>query len=356
MTGKKQTSCPDCEHGMPAGLDRRGFLTHVSAAATAGAVAPILWAEPRVSAAPTASSGAETAVKALYESLTDKQKKVVCFDWDHQEKDRGLLRTHVSNNWHITAPAIAGDFYTKQQRDLIHDAFKSLFSPEWYPKIIKQLKDDTGGKDWGNQQNIAIFGKPGGGEFEMVMTGRHLTVRVDGNTESHVALGGPIFHGHAASGFDEKPGHPGNVFWHQAIIANNVFAMLDGKQRKKALVEHRPNEGDVPFRGPQGEYPGIPITELSHDQRQVVQKVLASLIEPYRDEDRKEILACLDKQGGLAKCSLAFYEEGDLGDDQVWDNWRIEGPTFVWYFRGTPHVHIWINVADDPIVKLNSKG
>ena len=39
-------------------------------------------------------------------------------------------------------------------------------------------------------------------------------------------------------------------------------------------------------------------------------------------------------------------------DDLI--NWRIEGPSFVWYFRGTPHVHVWVNVADDPKVKLNS--
>ena len=40
----------------------------------------------------------------------------------------------------------------------------------------------------------------------------------------------------------------------------------------------------------------------------------------------------------------------------MWDNWRLEGPAFVWYFRGAPHVHVWVNVADDPILPLNAKG
>jgi hypothetical protein len=44
----------------------------------------------------------------------------------------------------------------------------------------------------------------------------------------------------------------------------------------------------------------------------------------------------------------------DIGNDGVWDNWRLEGPSFVWNFRGKPHVHIWINVADDPKVELNA--
>ena len=76
----------------------------------------------------------------------------------------------------------------------------------------------------------------------------------------------------------------------------------------------------------------------------------------YAKDIRSEALECLKKQGGLDKCSLAFYEEGHTGDDKEWDNWRLEGPAFVWYFRGTPHVHVWVNVADDPSVELNAKG
>ena len=26
----------------------------------------------------------------------------------------------------------------------------------------------------------------------------------------------------------------------------------------------------------------------------------------------------------------------------------------MWNFRGKPHVHIWVNVADDPKVELNA--
>jgi hypothetical protein len=37
----------------------------------------------------------------------------------------------------------------------------------------------------------------------------------------------------------------------------------------------------------------------------------------------------------------------------VWDVWRIEGPSFVWHYRGNPHVHVWVNVADDPTVKIS---
>ena len=48
------------------------------------------------------------------------------------------------------------------------------------------------------------------------------------------------------------------------------------------------------------------------------------------------------------------FRRDDLGDDGVWDNWRIEGPAFVWYFRGAPHVHSWIHVADTPKTPVTS--
>jgi hypothetical protein len=62
----------------------------------------------------------------------------------------------------------------------------------------------------------------------------------------------------------------------------------------------------------------------------------------------------LQAQGGLEKCSLAFYTSDDLGNDRIWDNWRIEGPSFVWYFRGVPHVHVWVHISDSDEVPLNA--
>ena len=65
--------------------------------------------------------------------------------------------------------------------------------------------------------------------------------------------------------------------------------------------------------------------------------------------------ACLKAQGGLDDCRLAFYEEGHLRPGE-YDIWRLEGPAFVWHFRGVPHVHTWVHVADDPSVPLNAEG
>jgi hypothetical protein len=26
--------------------------------------------------------------------------------------------------------------------------------------------------------------------------------------------------------------------------------------------------------------------------------------------------------------------------------WQVEGPSMVWYFRGKPHVHVWVHIRD----------
>ena len=169
-----------------------------------------------------------------------------------------------------------------------------------------------------------------------------------------MAFGGPIFYGHDAGGFNEKKDHPGNVFWPQAVAANRVFAMLDGKQQAAALVDGLPRENAIGFRARGERTPGIPVTALSPDQRTELEQVLAVLLAPYRTRDRDEVRGCLAKQGGLEGCRLAFYREGDIGNDRVWDNWRLEGPAFVWHFRGAPHVHVWVNIADSPDIVTNA--
>lgn len=338
--------CPDCDSRFD-GYSRREFLKAAGAATVVVGTSP-LW----TFADDAAKSQPESVVKVLYESLSPGQREKICFDWDYQHPKMGLLRTRVANNWNITEPSLNGNFYTKDQVAMVRSIFEDMTQPEWHAKFDKQMEDDCGG--FGQDQSIAIFGKPGDGKFEFVLTGRHMTMRCDGNSTEHVAFGGPIFYGHAANGFDEEPNHPGNVFWHQAVEANRVFEMLDGKQRDLALLPKLPREQAVGFRGTSGGFPGIPLTECSTDQRELVQQVLKSLVEPYRQSDRDEVVACLNAQGGLDKCSLAFYRDGDLGNDKLWDCWRLEGPSFVWYFRGSPHVHVWVNVADSPEVTLNA--
>ena len=330
-TDLRSIVCPDCDS-----FSRRDFLktTLGTAAATALGGIPIIGRAAEEVAKPKS----ETLVTTLFKSLTEAQRKAICFTWDHP------LRTEVDNNWHVVEQTI-GSFLDADQQQMVREIFLGQHSPEYADKVMKQVEDDSGQAGFGDS-SVAIFGEPGSGKFEFVLTGRHCTRRCDGDSTEGAAFGGPIFYGHAAQGFNEKPDHPGNVYWYQAVRANEVFQMLDGKQRALALRNHgRMEQGaeTVRLKGKADGLPGIPLTGLSPDQRGHVRKVMADLLAPFRKADADEALKYIEA-AGFDNLHMAFYKDQDIGSDGVWDVWQLEGPNMVWYFRGDPHVHVWANV------------
>ncbi len=321
MQTPNQNSCPDCE----APVNRREFVRAAEARALAAGVLPGF-----ASAAPKATSTAETAVAKLYGTLTEKQKETICFEFDHQR------RKTINANWHVTKPGIGTSFYTKDQQDLIHEIVKGVTSEDGYERFLKQMEEDNGGI--GNY-SVGLFGKPGTGDFQCMVTGRHLTLRADGDSVENAAFGGPIVYGHGKG--DPKQ----NLFHYQTKKANEVFRALDEEQRKAALIEKAPREADVLLQGGKGRFKGIKVGELSADQKDLVESVIKVILAPYRKEDVEESMALLKAGGGLDDLRMSFYQEGDLNKDQVWDIWRIEGPTLVCNFRGAPHVHAYINIG-----------
>ncbi len=317
-------------------LSRRQFVSTAAAAmlaACAGAQAQVAG-----SAKPSAAAGnPESLVKTLFETLTEKQKGLVLLPWSDPR------RRKVDANWAIVESTI-GDTFTKDQQELIRAVFKTCTNAEWYPKFMEQLKNDGGGFD---NYHIALFGNPKSGPAEWVFTGRHSTMRVGADPVDPSAFGGPIFYGHAPED-TEKPNHPGNLFWYQGKRANEVFQMLDGKQRDQALIALAPNESAVTFRKPGEPRPGLPVQGLSKDQRAHVDKVMHDVLAPFSPADVATTLRDFKASGGLDTLNLAFYKQEDIGTDGVWDIWRLEGPGIVWHFRGAPHTHVWVNIGKKP--------
>jgi hypothetical protein len=304
------------------------FIQAVGGAALAGVAVPMF--SNSALAAPTSSSAAETAVGRLFTSLSDKQKETMCFPFDHD------LRKKINANWQITKPTVGSDFYTKDQQKIVDEIVRNVTSPDGYERLKKQTEDDSGGM---SEYSMAIFGTPGSGKFQWELTGRHLTLRADGDSVDKAAFGGPIIYGHG----EEDPKN--NLFHYQTKQANEVFRALDPKQSEQALLKKAPSESAVPLQGEKGKFPGISIGELSPDQKKLVESTLKVILAPYRTEDVDEVMAILKATGGVDKLHMAFYQQEDLQDDKVWDIWRVEGPSFVWHFRGAPHVHAYINIG-----------
>ncbi|MBK7927151.1 MAG: DUF3500 domain-containing protein [Bryobacterales bacterium] len=310
-------------------MTRRDFLAVTSAAAAA---APGMAAEKAAH-----KSTSETLVATLFKSLTAEQRPAVVFPFDH------ALRSKVDANWFIV-PQKIGQFFNRDQQAMIREIFTGLYRPEFAPKVMAQVKEDAGGIE---NYSAALFGEPGG-KFEFVITGRHCTMRCDGDSVDGAAFGGPIMYGHQSGPNDmEAPDHGQNVYWYQARRANEVFAALDGKQRELALVKRAPRaeaQNKTVQIKPQAERAGIPVSGMSKDQRGLVEKVLADLLLPYRQRDADEAMKLVKARGGVEALHMSFYKNLDVGNDGVWDVWQLEGPGMVWYFRGYPHVHTWVNV------------
>ena len=137
------------------------------------------WSDPTAAATKATS---ETLVATLFKSLSEEQRKIIAFPFDHP------LRSKVDNNWMITDKKIS-EFYTKDQQAMIREIFLGLHNPEYADKVMQQVEHD-GGKEGFGGSSIALFGEPGTGKFEFVLAGRHVTRRCDGDSVEGEAFGG----------------------------------------------------------------------------------------------------------------------------------------------------------------------
>ena len=332
-------------------LDRRRFLQGLSGSALAAAT----WGLPSASLAARTDSAESLAIELL-RTLDAAQRSELAFPWDHVEERRGLLRARVSATWNVTQPTVDSDFFSDDQRALIRAIYRGLLDPAWHERYDRKQEDDAGG--WGRHQSIALFGDPATGPFQFLMTGRHLTMRAGGRADPRVAFGGPIFYGHAtgtwwSGSFIERSHHPGNVFFPQAVAATGLYDLLDGAQREAARIADVPVEADIAFSLP-GAQRGLPLADLSPDQMEEAGRLVEILVEPFREYDRAQVRAALRAQGGLAASSISFFEPWYRRGDDVWDSFRLEGPSLTWHFRGNPHVHVWAHVANTTDVPFNS--
>ena len=309
-------------------LNRRGFIR--TAGAAAGIALPALTDVDRLRAAMAEANSAASAVQEFYASLTDRQLLTLSFPFGDPRQQR------IHANWNITEPRIGDEFYSDEQRELINQILRNITNEDGYERFTRQMDDDIGGVE---EFSVAIFGDPDNGRFQWEMTGRHLTLRADGAYHDKAAFGGPIVYGHG----EADPS--ANMYYRHTQQVNEVFKALDPAQMQQALVPRAPRETAVRIQGSAGDFTGIRVAAMSSDQQQLLEETIKYLLSPFRAEDVGEAMEAMKAGGGFDSLRMSFYEQGDIDDDRVWDMWRIEGPSFVWHFRGSPHVHAYINIA-----------
>jgi hypothetical protein len=337
---QKHTSppCPECDN-----LDRRDFIRNLAlggAVLTAGSPSLLLAHSadgdkkpmPRVS-----NTVAEDLVKELFAGLTDKQKKAVVKPWDHPARK--------SVNPNKALDKTIGAVYTKEQQDLVQKIVRAIAADDkgWHQVSRGGTWDAT--KRFDNM-GADIFGDPATGKFAFLCTGHHLTVRCDGDSEEGAAFGGPIYYGHSPNGYSTR-----NIFSYQTREVMKAYQALDKKQRKEATVTMgNPGEGAPSIRlKKDAKCPGIAYAELTHDQKELFEQVMKTILSPFRQQDGAEVVSIIKEMGGMEKVHMAFYSEEyentKTSENQPWSFWRLEGPGFVWNFRVLPHVHTYVNIA-----------
>jgi hypothetical protein len=342
--------CPECQVELDGlePVDRRGFIRVVGGAATVAAAAGVAGAAPTVARAfpPAQANGArpaEALIRDLFAGLTPAQRNQVVYPWNHTLPGNNMPTRLRMYNAAIFQNAKIGQVYTPAQRDLVDQILRAISSGE---DGYQQLTRDGTYDGSGSLQNCGayIFGNPNQGQFSYVFTGHHLTVRCDGNSEPGAAFGGPMYYGHSPNGYSDR-----NCFYYQTQSVRQVFDSLNAQQRQQAVIVG-PGPGEqmpsVTFRPAGQAMPGLSAAQLSNDQKTLVEQVMRTVLSPYRQEDGDEVMEIIRRNGGLDQIHLAFYRQGNAGPETQWHFWRLEGPGFVWNYRVLPHVHCFVNIAN----------
>ena len=323
-------------------VDRRGFFRLVGGAAVGSLASRFLVSD--AAAAPLrpadyVAKPTEDLVREYYASLNPFQRTQLVFPWNYTGAGTTPARLGVYNT--AIGKAI-GETLTKAQRELTERIMMSMSSgDDGWRKITR-----NGGWDTDNgilSCGAYIFGDPEGDrKFSFLFTGHHLTMRCDGNSEPNTAFGGPIFYGHIVNGYSER-----NVFNEQTRKVMSVFDALNPDQQKRAIVDGHPaGRADTVFFPTEGrELPGVCGTDLSADQKGLIEGVLKDVLSPYREADVAEVMDIVRANGGMEKIHLAFYRDTETSEKEPWSYWRLEGPGFIWNFRVLPHVHTYVSVA-----------
>ncbi len=333
-------------------LGRRALLLGASAAAGL-ALSGAIRRFGLLGASPFSGRDHRACLERLFGSLSDNQRKLVCFPWDHPARQLTNTSTIFKHRPHL------GTLLRAEQRDLVQALVASMLSPPGRHTLEPTIAVDAGGID---ACNLAIYGSPPERGFQLSLSGGHFHLRSPGALPAGVAFGGAIAYGHQVGNKEFKV--PGNSFAFESDLANRVYALLDAKQRAAARVAKDMVEYVVQTQAATGRFPGIAVRELNDEQQAAIRTLLEGIFAAYPESAQSEAWSFIEHNGGLDALHLAYFEhkgfyadgktfaELDAGErasrpDPYFQVWRVEGPGTVIHFKGSPHVHAYINIARD---------
>jgi hypothetical protein len=193
--------------------------------------------------------------------------------------------------------------------------------------------------------HVLLCGDPKTLPWQLILTGPHLNLRVGGRSREGAAFGGPLVYGDQRG--NSIQGLPNNLYRFQFQTAHRLFQTLRPEQQRLALQKTSPIQTDIQLPGSQGSLAGVEVATLSRESRTIGRELIDGILSTYPAEEVAYVWQCLEHNGGLERLYLSYYEDSEVDRSGQFQNFRLEGPAAVFYFRGYPHVHAFINVGMD---------
>jgi Protein of unknown function (DUF3500) len=277
----------------------------------------------------------DALAQRLYTSLDLQQRSETCVRYDHP------LRQYHNRGVSGGGRSILGGF-TREQRQILTDLLYAGLSDTGRERVPEQDLTRWAGV---HTMHVLICGDPTAPPYQIILTGVHLNLRLGGKSREGAAFGGPQVYGDQRG--NGRVGLPGNVYREQFVIAHRLLRSLDSGRRKHAVLEEAPVQTKIELQGRHGAFAGIPVQELDAEGKALAHDLVESILSTYPRGDVAYARECLAANGGLDALFLSYYQHGEDGEISEGQVFRLEGPSAVFYFRGYPHVHAFINVAMD---------
>ena len=273
--------------------------------------------------------------RRFYVGLDPEQRAGCSVDYDHP-----LRQYHNRGVWGGGLGVFLG--FDREQRGILTDLFHAGLSPAGRKRIPEEYFTRWLGV---HSMRVLVCGDPTAPPYQVILTGTHMNLRLGGKSREGVAFGGPQVYGDQRG--NGRAGLPGNLFREQFLLAERLLASLDSGRRRAATLEQAPIQTQIELRGRGATPSGIPIAELASDGQALARELVALILSTWAEDDVAYAVECLEANGGIDALSFSTYETGEDGPIPAGQVFRLEGPAAVFYFRGHPHVHAFVNVGMD---------
>lgn len=284
-------------------------------------------------------------------SLTPLQREHIVFPADHPSRQ-------LNNTFAIVKGPHLGTLLSPEQQVVARQLFDGMLSERGRDAFAGTIAVE--GRFEGCV--VAIYGDPAREDAEVLISGGHLLVR-GGASSRGSALGGGVSYGHQIGNGEWRV--PGNSFAYHGDALNRFMTTLGPVERTAAILPAPPHELVLQVQRAGADFPGVAIGSLGAAPQDEARRLLETVFSCYPEERQREAFACIDGNGGIEALHVAVYaSHGFYADmkswdalddaeraqrgDPYWQIWRIEGPGTVVHFKGSPHVHAYIDVVRDP--------